>query len=224
MRSVLSLAQSQFLTCRKPSPKGPNDGRSGQTFPWRTAVRSVILIVFTQQQLPHESSLRFHAALSRRLLAVRGRLSDAPVIKAHVGKFRFLQAKMTFKMTLSRNILPIMLIVVDALVVHGAANSAKDIQRIFSQKCLTCHGPDFQEGGLRLDIEEGVLADLDSGQRAVVPGSVEKSQLIHRVSSQDPDMRMPPPGEGEPLSPQEVQAIRSWIAAGAVGVAICSSV
>ncbi|MBP62036.1 MAG: hypothetical protein CMJ62_10990 [Planctomycetaceae bacterium] len=94
-------------------------------------------------------------------------------------------------------------------------NFTRDIQPIFSQKCLTCHGPDQQEAGLRLDVREGTLAELDSGAHAIVPGSVETSELVRRLTTNDVDQRMPPVDEGEPLSGQEIEAIRSWIAGGA---------
>jgi hypothetical protein len=90
---------------------------------------------------------------------------------------------------------------------------ARDIQPIFAQRCLLCHGPDDAEGGLQLHLREMALHQLDSGEHAIVPGRPEESELLRRVATDDPGLRMPP--EGDPLSPAEVGLLRAWIANGA---------
>lgn len=87
------------------------------------------------------------------------------------------------------------------------------IQPILAQKCLLCHGADKAESGLRLDREGHSSKELASGKTAIVPGRPEKSELVRRISSTDPDQRMPP--EGDPLSESQIENLRSWIAAGA---------
>ncbi len=94
-----------------------------------------------------------------------------------------------------------------------AVTFAQNIQPLLAQRCLECHGPDAQEGGLRLDRRETALAELDSGDTAIVPGDPAASALIERVASESADLRMPP--EGEPLTHDEVEQLRKWIAAGA---------
>lgn len=88
-----------------------------------------------------------------------------------------------------------------------------DVQPIFARRCLQCHGSGDQEGGLRLDNRDAALAKLESGQRAIIPGDVAESALLARVTSDDPDLRMPP--EGKPLTEEEVATLRSWIQGGA---------
>ena len=56
---------------------------------------------------------------------------------------------------------------------------------------------------------DGALAELDSGDVAIVPGHPDESALLARISSPDPEVRMPP--EGEPLKPEEIAALRNWI-------------
>lgn len=95
---------------------------------------------------------------------------------------------------------------------HNVSYS-RDVKPLLARKCFACHGPNEQEGGLRLDQPQAALAELDSGARAIVPGRVAESMLIARVSATDEAERMPP--EGDPLTAKEVETLRQWIAAGA---------
>ncbi|MEX0726837.1 MAG: DUF1549 domain-containing protein, partial [Planctomycetaceae bacterium] len=87
------------------------------------------------------------------------------------------------------------------------------IQPIFAKRCLSCHGPEAQESGLRVDHRAMVLAGGDSGKKGVVPGKPSESELIHRLTTANESERMPP--EGEPLSAEEIALITLWIDAGA---------
>src|SRR5688572_6660163 len=64
----------------------------------------------------------------------------------------------------------------------------RDIRPILSDHCYACHGPDEnkRKAGLRLDRPEEALQTLKSGHRAIVPGDVEKSTLVQRLTSRDP--------------------------------------
>lgn len=90
---------------------------------------------------------------------------------------------------------------------------ARDIQPILAERCLLCHGPDEAEAGLRLDLAEHATRKLDSGETAIRPGEPETSELIRRVTTDDPDKRMPP--EGEPLTVDQVRMLREWVEQGA---------
>ena len=93
-----------------------------------------------------------------------------------------------------------------------------DIRPILSDRCYSCHGPDAgqRQAGLRLDREEGALAELRSGGRAVVPGKAEASRLLERVESEDPVVRMPPAYMGhDRLRQHEIDTLRRWIEQGA---------
>jgi hypothetical protein len=104
-------------------------------------------------------------------------------------------------------------LVVGAGTARSEVNFARDVKPLLARKCFACHGPETAEGGLRLHDPEAALAELDSGVHAIVPGNLEDSALLERVSSTDEFMRMPP--EGKPLSPEEIETLRAWIAAGA---------
>ncbi|MBX2843164.1 MAG: DUF1553 domain-containing protein [Flammeovirgaceae bacterium] len=93
------------------------------------------------------------------------------------------------------------------------------VKPILSDRCFACHGPDKnkQEAGLRLDTEEGaytVLAE-NPGKYAVVKGNLGKSEVYHRIISEDPEMVMPPPESNLTLSAEEKAIIIKWIEQGA---------
>src|SRR5205085_6019999 len=86
---------------------------------------------------------------------------------------------------------------------------ARDVQPIFRQNCVGCHGPAKQNNGLRVDRRSSVLKP---GVRRVVPRSSENSFLYHRVAGSDFGLQMPPTGA---LRPEQVQIIKAWIDQGA---------
>ena len=90
---------------------------------------------------------------------------------------------------------------------------SRDVQPVLAERCFSCHGPDTQEAGLRLDDPASATRELASGARAVVPGDETASALLERITSTDPDLQMPP--EGSRLSATQVESLRRWIAAGA---------
>src|SRR4030095_16754081 len=67
----------------------------------------------------------------------------------------------------------------------------KDIAPILAERCVTCHGPEKQKGGYRLDFYAHLLKAGDSGEPPVVPGKPEASHLLQRLTTEDADDRMP---------------------------------
>ena len=90
---------------------------------------------------------------------------------------------------------------------------ASSIAPLLARRCGACHGPDGAESGYRIDLRDRALAGGDSGATGVVPGDPAASAMLTRVTSTDPDTRMP--ADGEPLPAEEIDALRAWIAAGA---------
>jgi hypothetical protein len=90
---------------------------------------------------------------------------------------------------------------------------SRDIQPVLAKHCLSCHGPDKAEGGLRLDGADAAMAELDSGARAIVPAEPQSSELLRRISATDESERMPP--EGDPLDPTSIANLSRWIENGA---------
>ena len=91
------------------------------------------------------------------------------------------------------------------------------VKPILSDRCFACHGPDggARKADLRLDREDGAHARLESGKRAVVPGSTRRSEMIRRISSTDPTYMMPPPESHLTLSEYEIALLTRWIDQGA---------
>jgi mono/diheme cytochrome c family protein len=95
----------------------------------------------------------------------------------------------------------------------GKPDFARDVQPILTAHCITCHGPEKHENGLRLDWGSGVLRGGDSGV-AVVPGKAMDSLLMQAVrGTSDSVSRMPL--KKEPLSEAEIALLHRWIEAGA---------
>ncbi|MFP6612930.1 MAG: PSD1 and planctomycete cytochrome C domain-containing protein [Pirellulales bacterium] len=93
---------------------------------------------------------------------------------------------------------------------------ARQIQPILAKNCFSCHGHDakHRKAKLRLDTRSGATADRDETP-AVVAGKSNQSGLIARVTSGDPDERMPPADSGRELTEKEIGLLRRWIDQGA---------
>lgn len=98
----------------------------------------------------------------------------------------------------------------------AAVQFSRDILPILSDNCFQCHGPDekAREADLRLDLEAGAKA-LKEGKAAVVPGKGDKSELVRRILSDNPDEVMPPPTSQRKLTAGQKELLKKWIDGGA---------
>src|SRR5262247_515284 len=87
----------------------------------------------------------------------------------------------------------------------------QDIQPLLAGKCYSCHGPEVQQAGLRLDLRQNALRGSDYGP-VIKIGDSAASKLIRRVVDGDGGLQMPPTG---PLSDDEIGLLRAWIDQGA---------
>ncbi|MDO6603545.1 PSD1 and planctomycete cytochrome C domain-containing protein [Arenibacter palladensis] len=93
------------------------------------------------------------------------------------------------------------------------------VKPILSDRCFKCHGPDKNaiEGGLSLNTAEDAYMAL--GKRkdhyAIVPGDVEKSELVNRIYTTDESLMMPPPESNLTLTQYEKEVLKKWIDQGA---------
>lgn len=93
------------------------------------------------------------------------------------------------------------------------------VRPLLSDRCFACHGPDAnkRESGYRLDTEEGAFKAMKDrpGVFGIVAGNTEKSEVIHRIFSDNPDEIMPPPASNLMLSENEKKLLSRWIVQGA---------
>jgi len=85
---------------------------------------------------------------------------------------------------------------------------AHDIAPILQKRCAKCHTGTQRKGGLSLNTRQTLLSGGDGGP-VVVPRKSAESTLVGRVTSDDPNERMPP--EGERLTPAQIELFRRWI-------------
>jgi mono/diheme cytochrome c family protein len=91
----------------------------------------------------------------------------------------------------------------------------RDVRPILADHCFACHGPDARQRQAELRLDTGESADPKrQASGVVVAGKPEASELFLRVSSSDPDVRMPPPDKGGRLTAAEIATLRQWIADG----------
>jgi mono/diheme cytochrome c family protein len=92
----------------------------------------------------------------------------------------------------------------------AAISFEKDVQPILENSCLSCHGETMQG---RFDLRSRESA-LEGGARGsdVVPGDSEASRLYRRIAGLE---RPPMPAQADPLSADQVAAIKKWIDQGA---------
>jgi hypothetical protein len=87
------------------------------------------------------------------------------------------------------------------------------IRPLLAERCFSCHGGLKQEAGLRLDTVGLMLEGGESGS-VITKGDPATSLILERVRDPEPASRMPPEGEGEPLSAEQLAMLSGWIKAG----------
>ena len=81
---------------------------------------------------------------------------------------------------------------------------AHDVAPLLKVHCAKCHTDGTYKGSFSLDTRETMLKS-----KAVVPGKSGESELIERITSDDPELRMPP--KGARLTASEVARLKIWI-------------
>ena len=95
-------------------------------------------------------------------------------------------------------------------------NFSREVLPVLSDRCFYCHGPDekHRKADLRLDDEAAAKAVRKNGA-AILPGAPEKSLIVQRLLSKDPDELMPPPEAHKELTSAQIATVQRWIAEGA---------
>lgn len=121
-------------------------------------------------------------------------------------------------MVTTRWSLTILLTVTGLARSDDAVDYLRDVKPILQAKCYACHGALRQRGALRLDTADLIKKGGDSGP-AIVVGKSTESLLIEYVSSEGGAPYMPPEGEAEHLSAEQIALLSRWIDQGAVAPA-----
>ena len=84
---------------------------------------------------------------------------------------------------------------------------ARDIRPVFSDACYNCHGPDAKARKAKLR--------LDERQAAMGSGVLTDGEMLKRLTSNDPEVRMPPPDSNRILKPADRAKLTAWLKDGA---------
>ncbi len=92
----------------------------------------------------------------------------------------------------------------------------RDIRPVLSENCFFCHGPDKnkRKADLRLDTAEG-LVGKEGKPGTAIPGKPTESELFRRITSNDPEIKMPPHDSGKELTARDIALLKKWIEQGA---------
>ena len=90
---------------------------------------------------------------------------------------------------------------------------SSDIRPILNQNCVQCHGGVRQKNNVSFIFRDEALGVGKSGRRTIVPGDPDASELMARITSKDPETRMP--YRAAPLAPEQIELLRRWIRQGA---------
>ncbi len=101
----------------------------------------------------------------------------------------------------------------DVIAADAPIDFVHDVRPIFEKHCTDCHGATKQKSGLRLNLKAAGLKGGDHHGPDIIPGKAKESPLIHFLTTEDDDERMPPEGR---LSPAEIETMTRWINEGAV--------
>ncbi len=86
----------------------------------------------------------------------------------------------------------------------------RDIQPILANRCFKCHGRSEVDRKAKLRLDQ-----FESAKRVLLKSATKESELLARVKSSDPNLRMPPPETGPPLTSGEIEKLEAWIQRGA---------
>lgn len=91
---------------------------------------------------------------------------------------------------------------------------ADQIQPIFTNNCVTCHGG---QNGVTLSSYAAVMNSVGQqyGTNVVIPGDADASPIVDKISSDTPEHGARMPYLEDPLSTEQIELIVNWINEGA---------
>jgi hypothetical protein len=119
----------------------------------------------------------------------------------------------------SRNHLLVIAVLLSILVVfvfstrQPRVDYISQVKPLLNKNCITCHGGVKRKAGFSLLFRSEALAINESGKAAIIPGDPGNSEMIRRITHNDPEERMP--YKHPALSKDEISLLKRWIAEGA---------
>ncbi len=109
------------------------------------------------------------------------------------------------------------LFVATAAAESGPVSFNWDVRPILSENCYTCHGPDGAErkAGIRFDDRASLFDEARKGGPVIDLDDPSDSELILRITSDNPSDRMPPPEHSDALTSEQIDTLKRWVADGA---------
>ena len=97
---------------------------------------------------------------------------------------------------------------------HPDSFFARQIFPVLDAKCVACHGTNKEQGGLRLDSYESLMAGGKDGI-VIAPRNPGSSLLLQKVTLPPSDPHFMPAEGRTPLTPDEISRLRAWVEVGA---------
>jgi uncharacterized membrane protein len=97
---------------------------------------------------------------------------------------------------------------------HPNSFFARHINTVLDSKCVACHGTNKEQGGLRLDSYESLMAGGKDGV-VIAPRNPDGSLLLKKVTLPPNDPHFMPAEGRAPLTPDEIARIHAWVLQGA---------
>jgi uncharacterized membrane protein len=101
-----------------------------------------------------------------------------------------------------------------AVLSHPNSFFARHIYTVLDTKCVACHGTNKEQGGLRLDSYESLMAGGKDGI-VIAPHNPDGSLLLKKVTLPPNDPHFMPAEGRTPLTPDEIARFRAWVSQGA---------
>ena len=103
-------------------------------------------------------------------------------------------------------------------ILFAACNEKKvdfsaEVKPILNKRCISCHGGVKRNAKFSLLFREDALDTTESGKPSIIPGDADHSEMIKRITSEDPEYRMP--YKEERLTEEEINILKKWIDQGA---------
>lgn len=111
--------------------------------------------------------------------------------------------------------LAVLVLAVGFFTVHNSedVDFSSDVKPILNKHCISCHGGVKKNGELSFLFEEEAFANAKSGEPAIIRGDAEHSNMIKRLTEEDPELRMP--YNAPKLDDSEIEILRKWVDQGA---------